>query len=271
MGKIIDGNKIADKILSDVRKRILEKDLNLKLDVILVGQNQISLSYISQKEKACEKAGVKFQLHSFPATIKNEDLKNNIEKISCNSSGLIIQLPLPTSIKTQEILNVVPGKKDIDVLSELSLGKFYANNCPLPPTIKAISCILSQEKVSLREKVVVVVGTGRLVGKPLIVWLISQGATILVANKNTSNIIDLTKKADVLISGTGVSGLINEKMIKRGAIVVDAGTSVEEGTLRGDINPEGISSRTAIFSPVPGGLGPITTACLIENLLEFNL
>ncbi len=271
MNKIIDGRTISENIIGRVKKEIEKKGLNLKLGAVLVGDNPISLSYISQKEKICRKVGISFSLYKISERIKENDLIDKIFAVFSECSGLIVQLPLPKNIDTQLILNAVPPEKDIDLLSAKSLGKFYAGDFSiLPPVVSAIEYIFKKERISLKGKNVAIIGSGKLVGKPLAVWMMARKATLSVINEFTDDISFYTKKADIVISGVGKPNLIKGKMIKKGAIVIDAGSSVEDGRLKGDIHLESVLKKGAIVSPVPGGVGPITTACLLENLIKMQ-
>ena len=178
---------------------------------------------------------------------------------------------LPKNINTQEILNLVPFKKDIDVLSENSLGKFSQGALPiLPPTVSGISRLLKNYRIKIKGKNIVVVGAGRLVGYPLALWFLQKNATVSVLNKYTKDAVSFIKKADILVSGVGKSNLIRGNMVKRGVVVIDAGTSVEEGKLIGDVNFGEVSKKASYITPVPGGVGPMTVACLLENLVKLN-
>ncbi len=268
---ILDGRKIADEILAEVREMVNKDNLSLKLSVVLVGDNKVSLSYISQKKESCIKTGIDFDLYQFDKDISQDDLRKEIERINENSSGVIIQLPLPLSLNGQEVLNMIPKEKDIDILSEIRLGKFYAGDFDLlPPVVGAISHVFSKEEISLKDKYVVLIGSGKLVGKPLSIWLMAQGATISVLNKGTKDISSFIKEADIVISGAGSSNLIKGEMVKEGSIAIDAGSSIEVGRVSGDFEKETVTKKTSLFLPVPGGIGPITTACLIDNLVKLN-
>ncbi len=268
MGKIIDGEKIADGIIEKIKKKT--KGTRLKLSVVLVGKDPASLSYISQKEKAALKAGIGFSLYQFPKNTKKEKLIKEIERISKDCSGLIVQLPLPFKDCDQEVLNSVPEEKDIDILSEKRLGRFYTGDFYLlPPVVGAFSHITKKEKINLKGKRIAIIGSGRLVGKPLSVWLMAQGATISVVNKSTDDISFFTRKADIVISGVGKQGLIKRDMVKKGVIAIDAGSSFEKGKIRGDFD-KSVYSKASFYTPVPGGVGPITTTRLVENLVKLN-
>ncbi len=271
--KFFDGKKLSEKILDNIKKEIKNRRLKLKLAVILVGNNQVSKIYINQKKKACEKVGIDFQLFKFPVKISTQKLKREIKKIVKNptNSGAIIQLPLPKNFNTQEILNLVPAKKDIDVLSDKSAERFYSGNFfILPPVVGVVSHILKEYKIPARKKKIIIIGSGRLIGKPLFFWLSRKKYKVSVVDKSTKNIPSITKKADILISGVGKPNLIKGSMVKKGVIVIDAGTSVYRGKLKGDVDFETVSKKASYITPVPGGVGPMTVACLLKNLLILN-
>ncbi len=265
---IVDGRKLADDVLSEAKGEIERLNLKLKLAIILVGDDPVSLSYISQKKKTCAKAGVEFSLHRFPEGIGKDELLAGISEACHGASAAIIQLPLPTGLPGQEILDAVPPEKDADLLNSVSLGRYHSGDLSiLPPTVAAIAKVL--EGVEIKGKHTVVVGAGRLVGRPLVAWLMAKGATLSVLNSSTPDISEFTKRADIIISGVGQPGLITGKMIKEGAVVIDAGSSVEGGAVKGDVEIESVLPVASTVSPVPGGVGPVTTACLVANMVEL--
>lgn len=271
--KILDGKKIAKKILDNLKKEIRSRRLKLKLAVISVGENPVSQIFINQKEKACQMVGIGFKLFKFPARIKTPELKKGIEKIVKNPdiSGVIIQLPLPKKFPAEEFLNLIPEKKDIDVLSEKSLGKFYQGTLPiLPPTVGGIFHLSKNYRIKLKGKNVVVVGAGRLVGNPLALWLLQQKATVSVLNEFTKDALSFTKKADILISGVGKPNLIKGRMLKNDIVIIDAGTSIKNGKLVGDVDFKSVSEKVSYITPVPGGVGPMTVAYLLKNLVKLS-
>jgi len=283
--KILDGKKLSERILANLEKEIKNHRLKLRLAVILVGENPVSKIFINQKKKACEKIGIDFKLFKFPTKIKNSELKKEISGIVKNpaNSGVIIQLPLPKKFLPEEILNLISEEKDIDVLSENSLGKFYqalpsfsSKNLGgqgtlkiLPPTVQGILYLFKNYKIDLKGKNVVIVGAGRLVGFPLAIQLLKEKATVSVLNEFTKDAPSFLKKADILISGVGKPNLIKGNMIKRGVIVIDAGTSVKNGRLVGDVDFQSVFKKASYITPVPGGIGPLTVACLLENLVKL--
>ena len=267
MAIILDGKKLSNKILNNLKAEIKKKRLKLKLAVILIGDNKISQIYIREKKNACLKIGIGFELFRFPLDISQSDLRKEIVKIVKNpeNSGVVIQLPLPKHFNSQEILNLIPPEKDIDVLS----GKSSSFSI-ISPVVKAISELLKEYKISLKNKNIVVVGKGKLVGQPLILWLEKEKANFSVIDQKTKDISIFTKKADIIISGTGKPNLITGNTIKEGAIVIDAGTSSESGRTIGDVDFESVSKKAKYITLVRGGVGPMTVACLLKNLVKLN-
>ncbi len=272
MTKILDGRKLADKIIDGIRRRAKKTKRKLTLAVVLVGDNKISLKFIEQKRIACEKVGIGFRFFQFPIDISNEDLKKKIKGMvqKPNISGIIIQLPLPKKFDTEEFLNLIPKSKDVDVLSEASLGKFYQglSVSALPPTVSGILRLLKEYKIDIKGRNVVIVGAGRLVGLPLAIQFLKEKATVSVINSSTKNAASFVSKADILISGVGRPNLIKGNMVKKGAVVVDAGSSLFQGDIVGDVDFKSVSKKASYITPVPGGVGPMTVACLIENLTK---
>jgi len=272
--KLLDGKKLSEKILTNLKKEIKKSNLKLKLAVVQIGENSISQIFINQKKKACQKTGISFELFKFPARIEAIKLKKEIEKIAQNptNSGMIIQLPLPKKFFPEEFFNLIPEEKDIDVLSEKSLGKFYQGTLKiLPPTVQGILYLLKNYKIRLVGKNVVIVGAGRLVGFPLALQLLREKATVSVLNEFTRDTSFFTKKADILVSGVGWPNLITGEIVKRGVIVIDAGTSFKKGKLVGDVDFQSVSKKASYLTPVPGGIGPLTVACLIKNLVKLSI
>ncbi len=271
--KILNGKELSEKILAKLKKEVKKSKLKLRLAVIQVGENSVSQVFINQKKKACEKTGINFKLFKFPAEIGLRELKKETEKIvkSKVTSGVIIQLPLPKKFLAEEFLNLIPEGKDIDVLSEKSLGKFYQGCLKiLPPTVSGILKLLKSYKIGSIGKNVVIVGAGRLVGFPLATQLLKEKATLSVLNEWTRDAPSFTKKADILISGVGKPNLIKGNVVKKGVVVIDAGTSIKKGKLVGDVDFKSVSKKASYITPVPGGVGPLTVACLLENLAMLN-
>jgi len=234
---LINGKKISGKILDRLEKEIKEKQLKLKLAVILVGDDPASKIYVKKKEEVCKRIGIGFELFELSAEIEKEELKKEIDSIIDDGkiSGIVIQLPLPKKFDAQDILNLIPEEKNAESIS---------------PVVCAIGHILEEYKISLKGKKVVLIGKGLLVGIPVGKWLDKQN--ILFSG------IENIKSADVIISGAGKPNLIKKDMVKQGVIIIDVG---------GDVDPE-VSEKAGYITPLIGGIGPITVACLLENLIH---
>ncbi|HEX9722375.1 MAG TPA: bifunctional 5,10-methylenetetrahydrofolate dehydrogenase/5,10-methenyltetrahydrofolate cyclohydrolase [Candidatus Paceibacterota bacterium] len=270
MAKLLYGEKIAEGILEKLAKQKPKR--KLKLAVFQVGGNSASSQYIGEKEKAAKRVGVRFELAQFPKGASQKKVKEAVEKAGRSSSvsGIVVQLPLPAKFAAQEILDAIPLEKDVDVLSSRAFGLFALGKLPIvPPTARAILLLLEHYNIALQGKHIVVVGAGRLVGLPTMLSLVLGKATFTSVNEKTKSLAAFTRQADILISGVGKSNLITSSMVKRGAVVIDAGTSVEDGKTTGDVHFSSVSQKASYITPVPGGVGPLTVACLFGNLVTL--
>jgi len=275
---IIDGKKIAEDIKQELKKEIELMSKELKLVIVQVGDDPASLKFVEKKEEFAKEIGVKTKVFKLSKDISTGKLRKKISEIAHSPVGgkqcfgIIIQLPLPLHINTQYILDSIPTGKDVDVLSKRAMGEFVVSKSKiLPPVVGAIKEILSLggSTAKLTGKNVVVVGAGLLVGKPVAIWLINEGATVSVLGKNTLDLKPFTLMADIIISGAGSPSLINPEMVKDGAVLIDAGASEQSGKLVGDIDSS-CGDRASLFASVPGGVGPITVAMVFKNLVELN-
>ncbi len=260
---IIDGKKIADEIKGELIKKLKATSLKLRLDVILVGDNVISEKYVERKKRAGEEIRVDVVAHELLADITQVDLEEEIEKLNNNErvNGIIVQLPLPAQIDEQKILSLVLPGKDVDALGKEARV--------LSPIVGAVREILERNNIVLENKKIAVVGNGKLVGQPVSIWLTQEGYEVEVIDIDTKNSDAILREADIIISGVGKLGLITPDKIKNGVVLIDAGTSESNGRLVGDADPA-CASKCSIFTPVPGGVGPITVVMLFRNLLELN-
>lgn len=255
---ILYGKPVAEKIYEKIEKEkqgLKEKPF---LAILLVGNDPASLAYVHLKEKIANRLGFGFKIYHFLENVKQEKLENLIEDLNINKlvTGIVVQLPLPEGVDTDKIIEKVFEKKDIDGFS----GIYVA------PTVKAILDILNYYQIDLSLKKVVIVGHGRLVGGPLEKILKNQRINVTVCDSKTENLEDETLQADVLISATGVPGLISPEMVKKDTIVIDAGSSEANGKMVGDVAPE-VYEKITDFTPNPGGVGPVTVAELFLNLV----
>lgn len=271
--KILNGKKLSEEILNKIKIKIRKNRLNLKLAIVLVGKDASSLNFIKQKERVCKRLGIGFKLYNYQKNVVSKKLAEEVRNISADNSvsGVVIQLPLPKGINTDDILNSVPSKKDPDVLSKNSSAKFYSGDFSLMlPTIAGIAKFFDKYKIKIEGKNAVVVGNGRLVGKPAVLWLKAKKAKVVILNSKIKKISDYVKKADILICGTGKAGLINGLMVKNGVVVIDAGSNIKKGKIFGDVDFKSVSKKASYITPVPGGVGPMTVAMLMENLVKLN-
>lgn len=272
MPTILDGKKTADIILSSLKKERNTIPQKTKLGIILVGKNPASVSYINQKKKVGQSLNIEVEIFNFDSDISTRKLRGEIGKIcrSSNMRGVIVQLPLPDSINKQAILNSVIPDKDIDALSNAMSGKIYTNTYKiLPPTVGGIMHLIDKYEIEIQGKVVAVVGTGILVGRPTATVLSHKKASCILMNKNTKNPKELISQADIVISGTGNKNFITQDMIKKDAIIIDAGYELEDKRAQGDFHPDAYK-KASHYTPVPGGIGPMTVAMLYWNLFELN-
>jgi methylenetetrahydrofolate dehydrogenase (NADP+)/methenyltetrahydrofolate cyclohydrolase len=264
---LIDGRKIADEMLTEIKEQVKGKDLTLS--VFVVGENPATESFIKIKKEKAREVGIKFKELRFNIDVLEEDLVEAIKEEAKEENSIIVQLPLPGAIDKSRVLNSIPPHLDVDVLSNESNKSFEAGTLKsYPPVVGAISEILEREEVELENKKVVIVGRGLLVGKPAEAWFKShKGADVVVLDSKVKNIEEYTKDSDIIVSGVGIPNLITREMIKGGAILLDAGTSEESNELRGDISLD-CEEKAKFQTPVPGGIGPITVAVLFRNIVN---
>jgi len=276
--QLVEGKKIQAQILAKLTKKNKAiKGTKPALAVLIVGNDKPSHTYVKMKGRVAKQIGIDFLKFDYPSSIKKEDLITEIQKIQKKHklSGMILQLPLPGKLRkhTREIANYINPNIDVDCLSHVALGRVMMGESPLtPPTPGAIMEILKYYKIDLRGKEVCLIGRGDLIGKPLAAMLAFEPVIITTCDHNTPDISVYTKKADIIITGVGKKDLIIGKMIKKGAIVIDAGVSFENGKIYGDAHVESISKKASLLTPTPGGVGPITIAKLLENtMLAHNI
>lgn len=246
---------------------------NLSLGVILVGENLVSEKFIEEKKKRGEVLGIDVRTYTFSDSESTRSLRKKIADLvkKTGHNGYIIQLPLPEGINAQYILNAIPEAKDVDALNQKSIGAFAVGRSRVtPPVVGAVLRLFKSESVDFHGKRIVVIGAGRLVGGPIAHWLTAQDLPYTVLTYRSSDLSERLAEADIIISGAGAPGLIKGNMVKDGAVIIDAGTATDEGKIKGDVDLESFSSRDVTISPVPGGVGPLTVACLFKNLLALN-
>ena len=271
---VVDGKNIAEKIFTRLQGEVSvlkQQGINPKLGVFLIGDDHSSHIYVGKKEEACKKIGVSFFLKKYDENITGEELIEAIENVQKNEdlTGLIVQLPLPSHIHVGRVIKHIKPEIDVDCLTEANLGKLITGNyCIEPPTPGAILEILKHYDIELKGKNVVLMGTGTLIGRPLANLLFHTQASVSTCNSFTQNLEVFTRRADIVISGVGEHNLITGNMIKKGAVVIDAGVCFVGGKMHGDINFEEVSKKASLVTPTPGGVGPLTVAKLVENTIK---
>lgn len=268
---IINGREIANNINLNTKQRVERLTFRPLLVDIVVGDDAASLSYVRIKEKKAKEAGLAFELHQLSADATTEEVISKIDELVQREElcGLIIQLPLPAHLDTKKILNSIPVSVDVDLLNTESSEKFYAGKDSLvPPTASAILHILDSLPENWQATQFLVLGQGELVGKPVTYLLNQRRYKVAVADKTTENIEELLLQADCIISGVGKPDLITGSKIKDEAIVIDAGTSEAEGSITGDAEQVTVEPKAKYLTPVPGGVGPVTVAKLLENVVS---
>ncbi len=256
---IIDGRKIAEKMYEDMRLEISRRERAPRLAIITCAPNFETQKYLALKEKKATQAGIETDVITLSNESATEDFLATINACTKTADGIIVQLPLPPHVATASILAAVPITHDVDALNPNTTQV-------LSPVVGAIAEILRQNRIESKEKYVTIIGAGRLVGVPALRWFESEGAYVSVVTKETIDIVSHTKNADIIVCGAGVPGLLTPDMIKDGVVILDAGTSEEGGMLRGDATSE-CAEKASLFTPVPGGIGPVTIAVLLKNLI----
>ena len=270
---IIDGKKISEEILEGLKQRVQKlkkKNINPTLAIVLVGDNPASKIYISNKQKACEKIGIGSNLYEFPENIKEEKLIALIKQLNNDKKihGIIIQLPLPKHMDEKKILSLVSPEKDVDGLNPINVGNLLIGNEYIAPcTPKGIIKMLEKMKIPVEKKNVVIVNNSNVIGKPLAMMLTNRFATVTLCHIKTKFLSQHTKKAEILITATGVPGLIKKDMVKEGTVIIDAGICYKDGKVYGDVDFENVKDIASFIIPVPGGVGPMTVAMVLENTL----
>ncbi len=270
---IMDGKKLAKQTKADIAARVKQSNKKLGLGTILVGTDPGSVAYVEGKHSDCAEVGINSIRVNLPVSASEQEIIKAVTDLNNNPecTGLIVQLPLPKSVDTEKILLAIDPKKDADGLNPVNLGNLVLSvNKIIPCTPRAILALLNEYKIKLSGSKVLIIGRGTTVGRPLSILLSQKpiDATITLAHSATTNLTDLIKEADVVIAAIGIAHFIKPNMVKPGATVVDVGITRVDNKLLGDVDPA-VSQVAAFFTPTPGGVGPMTRAMLLSNLLEL--
>lgn len=271
--KIMDGKKLSEEILSQLKARVQRlrvKGIIPKLDIILVGDDEASRIYVRRKMLSSEEIGIKSELHTFPRNAGQEEIIGMIERLNSEKAvhGILVQIPLPGHIEEQKILNSICPEKDVDGLTTYNMGNLFAGEAKFEPcTPKGIMKMLDHEKIPIEGRNAVVVGRSNIVGKPLSFMLLKRNATVTMCHSKTRNLKEHTKRADILVAAVGKPNFITADFVKDGAVIIDAGIGRSGGKVVGDVDFEHVKSKASYITPVPGGVGPLTVAMVLENTI----
>ncbi len=272
--RVIDGRKIAQGIeagvKNNVEKFVNETGIKPALATILVGEHPPSKLYVKLKHWACKRVGIASEDHKFPADAKQEEIIKLIETLNLRSDihGILVQLPMPKHIDEREVMMSISPEKDVDGFNPLNMGKMLIGREGFVPcTPKGIVLALEEFNIDPQGKEVVVVGHSNVVGKPAAVMLLNRNATVRICHIFTKDLKSHTREADILIVATGVRGLIKADHVKQGAIVFDVGITWQDEKVYGDVDFDDVLHKVKLISPVPGGVGPMTIAILMEHTL----
>ena len=273
MTEILDGKTLSKKILDNLSEEIAKLDKKPHLTVILVGEDQASELYVSLKKKAAERIGIKSTVLKYPQSIDEKTILDKLQELNNDNevNAILVQLPLPKQINQQKIIQAISPKKDVDGFTPENIGRISIGVEPYayPCTPKGILALLNEYNIDLDGKHVVIVGRSNIVGKPLAQMILNKNDTVTICHSHTQNLADITKTADILVSAVGKNKIIKNEMIKYKSIIVDVGTSKLDGKSVGDVDFENVFESASYITPVPGGVGPMTIASLMVNVLNL--
>ena len=272
---IIDGKKQAEIIRNEIKKEI--SDLKKKsgktpsLTVILIGDFAPSLIYVKNKEKSAREVGINSEIIRYPKNVSEKDILEKIEELNKNDeiSGILVQLPLPSQISKEKIINAINPSKDVDGFNPINVGNLSSGYDSIVPCTP-LGCLLLIKKIesNLAGKHAVIIGRSNLNGKPMAQLLLKENCTVTIVHSKTNNLQKECLKADILVAAVGVPNLIKKDWVKKNAIVIDVGINKVGEKIVGDVNFDELKDNVKAITPVPGGVGPMTIACLLKNTLK---
>lgn len=273
MARIIDGKAIAQQVRLEVAAGVerlkAERGITPGLHVILVGNDPASETYVRNKERGCEEVGMHGVVHRLPESSSQDSILSLIAELNedKNVHGILVQLPLPKGLDTLRILAAIDATKDVDGIHQVSAGRLLTGSKGFVAcTPRGIIRLIESTGEKIQGKEAVVIGRSNIVGKPVALLLLNENATVTLCHSRTQNLPEVTKRADILVAALGSPGFVTGEMIKPGAIVIDVGTTRVDGKLKGDVMFEQ-AQKAAFITPVPGGVGPMTIAMLLDNTL----
>lgn len=275
MAIIIDGKELAKKIRANLKiecEELKQKNINTKLAVIMVGEDPASKIYVKNKSKACIDVGIEYEEYLLDANTTQEKLIRLIEKLNTDKTinGILLQSPIPANLDINEAFRTISPQKDVDGFNPVNVGKLVLNQDTFVScTPYGIMKMFEEYGIDLNGKNVVILGRSNIVGKPLIHCCLNKNATVTTCHSKTQNIKEITLKADILISAIGKAHFVTADMVKENAVVIDVGINrLDDGKVTGDVDFENVKEKTSYITPVPGGVGPMTIAMLMNNVVK---
>ena len=275
MAVIIDGKELAKKIRANLKiecEELKKKNINSKLAVIMVGEDPASKVYVRNKSRACEDVGIKYEEYLLDVNTTQKELVELIEKLNNDKTinGILLQSPIPSSLDINEAFRTISPEKDVDGFNPINVGMLVLNQDTFVScTPYGIMKMFEEYDIDLTGKNVVILGRSNIVGKPLIHCCLNKNATVTSCHSRTQNLAQKAKEADVLISAIGKANFVTADMVKNGAVVIDVGINrLDNGKITGDVDFESVKEKASYITPVPGGVGPMTIAMLMNNVIK---
>ena len=273
--EIIDGKKLAKTTRENLKVEVEElkvNGINPKLAVIMVGNNSASQIYVRNKSRACDEVGIEFEEYLLPTTTEQNELLNLIDKLNNQEdiNGILLQSPIPDGLDINEAFRKISPEKDVDGFHPVNVGKLVlGQDTFVSCTPYGIMKMFEEYNIDLEGKNAVVIGRSNIVGKPMSHCLLNKNATVTICHSRTKNLAEITKRADILVAAIGKAEFVKADMVKEGVVVIDVGINrTEEGKLKGDVDFENVSKKASYITPVPGGVGPMTIAMLMNNVVK---
>ncbi len=277
MATIINGKEVAQKIRNNLKEEVTELKKNgkiLKFAVIMVGDNSASKIYIKNKSKACEEVGIDCEEYILDSNIQMKELLDLINTLNEREDihGILLQSPIPKHLDIDEAFRTIAPSKDVDGFNPVNVGKLcLGQDCFIACTPSGVMKLLEEYNIEIEGKNAVVIGRSNIVGKPMLQCLLNKNATVTICHSKTKNLLDITKNADIIVAAVGKEKFLTGDMIKEGSVVIDVGINrLQDGTICGDVDFESAKEKASYITPVPGGVGPMTVAMLMSNIVKAS-
>lgn len=275
MTTVIDGKAVAEKVRADLKKEVEElnkRGITLKFAVIMVGDDPASKVYVRNKGKACDELGIECEEYLLDENIQMDELLELIKKLNAREdiNGILLQSPIPKHLDIEEAFRTIAPEKDVDGFNPVNVGKLcLGQDCFVSCTPAGVMKLLEEYNIDVEGKNAVVIGRSNIVGKPMLQCLLNKHATVTICHSRTKNLADITKNADIIVVAIGKEKFLKENMVKDGAVVIDVGINRNaDGRLCGDVDFEEVRKKASYITPVPGGVGPMTIAMLMSNIVK---